>query len=94
LDDISADSEPDPPDTWNPDAGLKPSELDDDDADVKMEVDLPPRADEELSIDMVEMMFNLEGCNERDMEWLPSKEQRKREAKQTGMISSSLMQKS
>jgi len=64
LDDISANSEPDPPDTWNPDVGLKLSELDDDDADVKMEADLPPRADEELSIDMVKMMFDLEGCDE------------------------------
>ena len=58
----------------NPDAGLKPSELDDDDADVEMEADLPPRADEALSIDMVKIMFDLEGCNERDIEWLPPKE--------------------
>jgi hypothetical protein len=78
----------------NPDAGLKPSELDDDNADVEMEADLPAGADEKLSIDMVEIMFNLEGCNERDMEWLPPKEQRKREARQIGMISSSSMQKS
>jgi len=48
----------------NPDVGLKPSELDDDDADVEMEADLPPGADEELSVDMVKMMFDLEGCNE------------------------------
>jgi hypothetical protein len=38
--------------------------LDDDKADVEMEADLPPGADEELSIDMVEMMFNLKGCDE------------------------------
>ena len=48
----------------NPDAGLKLLELDDDDADVEMEADLPPGADEELSIDMVKMMFDLEGCDE------------------------------
>jgi len=74
--------------------GLKPSELDDDaSANVEMEVDLPPRADEELSGDMVNMMFNLEGCNEQDMEWLPLKERRKREARQIGMISSTSTQK-
>jgi hypothetical protein len=78
----------------NPDAGLKLSELDNDDADVEIEADLPPGADEELSIDMVEMMFDLEGCDEQDMEWLPPKERRKRETRQTGMISSSSMQKS
>jgi hypothetical protein len=68
--------------------------LDNDDANVKMEADLPPGADKELSIDIVKMMFNLEGCNEQDIEWLPLKEQRKRKARQTGMISSSSMQKS
>ena len=73
---------------------MKLLKLDDDDADVEMEADLPPGADEELSIDMVEMMFDLEGCDERDIEWLPPKERRKREARQTGMISSSSMQKS
>ena len=66
-DDVGADSESDtnPPRTWDPDVGLKPSELDDDAlADIEMEVDLPPGADEELSSDMVNMMFNLEGCDE------------------------------
>ena len=47
----------------NSDAGLKLSELDNDNADIEMEADLPPGADEELSIDMVKMMFNLEGCD-------------------------------
>jgi hypothetical protein len=97
LDDVGADSESDtnPPRTSDPDAGLKPSELDDDaSADIEMEADLPPGADEELSGGMVDMMFDLEGCNEQDMEWLPPKERRKREARQTGMISSSSMQKS
>ena len=66
-DDVSADSESDtnPPCTWDPDVGLKPSELDNDaSANIEMEVDLPPGADEELSGDMVDMMFDLEGCNE------------------------------
>jgi hypothetical protein len=73
---------------------LKPSELDDDaSADIEMEADLPPGADEELSGGMVDMMFDLEGCNEQDMEWLPPKERRKREARQIGMISSTSTQK-
>jgi len=58
-----------------------------------MEADLPPGADEELSGGMVDMMFDLEGCNEQDMEWLPPKERRKREARQIGMISSTSTQK-
>ena len=67
LDDVGANSESDtnPPHTSDPDAGLKPSELDDDaSADIEMEADLPPGADEELSSDMVNMMFDLEGCDE------------------------------
>jgi len=44
--------------------GLRLSELNNDNADVEMEADLPPGADEKLSIDMDNMMFNLEGCNE------------------------------
>ena len=44
---------------------MKPSELDDDvSANIEMEADLPPRADEELSGKMVDMMFDLEGCDE------------------------------
>jgi hypothetical protein len=39
-------------------------ELDNNNADVEMEADLPSGADEELSIDMVKIMFDLEGCNE------------------------------
>jgi hypothetical protein len=96
LDDVGADSESDtnPPCTWDPDVGLKPLELDDDAlANIKMEADLPPGADEELSSEMVDIMFNLEGYNEQDMEWLPPKEQRKREARKIGMISSASMQK-
>ena len=57
LDDVGTDSESDtnPHHTWDPDAGLKPSELDDDTlADIEMEVDLPPRADEELSGEMAD----------------------------------------
>jgi len=67
LDDVSANSESDtnPPHTWDPNVGLKPSELNNDTlADIEMEADLPPGADEELSSDMVNMMFNLEGCDE------------------------------
>jgi hypothetical protein len=96
LDDVGANSKSDtnPPCTSDPDAGLKPSELDDDaSADIEMEVDLPPGADEKLSSGMVNMMFDLEGCNKQDMEWLPPKERRKREARQIGMISSTSTQK-
>ena len=67
LDDVGADSESDtnPPCTWDPNAGLKPSELNNDLlANIEMEVDLPPGADEELSSEMVDMMFDLKGCNE------------------------------
>jgi hypothetical protein len=73
---------------------LKPSELDNDVlANIEMEADLPSGADEELSSEMVNIMFDLEGCDERDMEWLPLKERRKREARKIGMISSALTQK-
>jgi len=67
LDDVSANSESDtnPPHTCDPNVGLKPSELNNDTlADIEMEADLPPGADEKLSGDMVNMMFNLEGCDE------------------------------
>jgi hypothetical protein len=96
LDNVGADSKSDTnlPHTWDPDAGLKPLELDNDvSANIEMEADLPPGADEELSSEMVDIMFDLEGCDEQDMEWLPLKERRKREARKIGMISSALTQK-
>jgi hypothetical protein len=67
LDDVGANSESDtnPPRTWDPDVGLKPSELDDDAlANIEMEADLPLGADKKLSSEMVDMMFDLKGCNE------------------------------
>jgi hypothetical protein len=73
LDDIDNDSEESDigaPKLWDPHAGLKPLELDGhvSDADMEMEEDLPPRG-EEVRTSMVEMMVNLEQCN--DGEWLP-----------------------
>ncbi len=56
---------------WDPYAGLKPSERDDRalDADIEIEDDLPPGGDQEVSTAIVNMMVDLEECNDR--EWLP-----------------------
>ena len=64
---------------WDPFAGLKPSALDDRglDADVKMEADLPYKAESEVSSVMVDMMIGLDDCDARDIDWLPLREQRK-----------------
>jgi hypothetical protein len=50
---------------------LKPSERDDlaSDASIKVEDDLPLGGDEEVSAAMVNMMVDLEECE--DGEWLP-----------------------
>jgi hypothetical protein len=89
LDDIDNDSEESDtgaPELWDPHAGLKPSELDGhvSDADMEMEEDLPPGG-EEVHTSMVEMMVDLEQCD--DGEWLPPR-LRKRTTRKTGMISS------
>jgi hypothetical protein len=46
---------------WDPHAGLKPSERDDlaSDASIKVEDDLPPGGDEEVSAAMVNMMVDV-----------------------------------
>ena len=89
--DVDLDSESDTgvPGSWDPHAGLKPSEMDDQasDADVKMESELPPGGEEVVNAAMVKLMIDLEGCDEPDEEWLPPREKRKVMARKTGMIS-------
>jgi hypothetical protein len=74
---------------------LKPSPLDDraSDADIEMEDDLPYGADIELSGTMVDMMVDLDDGDTRDSEWLPLREQRKLDARKTGLISFAARQK-
>jgi hypothetical protein len=87
--DVDSESDTGAPDSWDPHAGLKPSEMDGcaSDADVEMEDELPPGGEEEVNAAMVELMIKLEGCDERDEEWLPPKEKRKVMARKKGMIS-------
>ena len=56
---------------WDPHASLKPLVVDNQalDADIELEDDLPPRGDKKVSTSMVNMMDNLEECE--DGEWLP-----------------------
>jgi hypothetical protein len=73
---------------WDPHASLKPSERDDcaSDANIKMEDDLPPGGDKEVSTAMVKMMVDLEECE--DGEWLPPRLRKKIKARKIGIISS------
>jgi len=89
--DVDLDSESDTgvPSSWDPHAGLKPSEMDDQasDADVEMESELLPGEEEVVNTAMVKLMINLEGCGKPDEKWLPPREKRKVMARKTGMIS-------
>jgi hypothetical protein len=95
--DVDLDSESDTgtPSSWDPHAGLKPSEMDDQalDADVEMESELLPGGEEVVNTAMVKLMIDLKGCNEPDEEWLPPREKRKVMARNTGMISFTLRPK-
>lgn len=77
------------PDVWDPHTGLKPSALDGcaSDADVEMEESVPYEAQSEVSGIMVDMMVGLDDGDAQDADWLPSKEQIKLNARNTGMIS-------
>jgi hypothetical protein len=77
-------------DGWDPHMGLKPLALDDCglDADIKMEDNLPYRAEDKVSSVMVDMMVNLNNGNAQDMDWLPPREKWKLAARKTGIISS------
>jgi hypothetical protein len=74
---------------WDPHTGLKPSELDGyaSDGDLMMGNDLPSDAENEAVDLMVEMMRDLDDNDPHDTEWLPAYEQRKLEARKTGMLS-------
>jgi len=86
IDNDSEESDTSTPKLWDPYACLKPSELDGyvSDADMEMEEDLPSGG-EEVRASMVEMIVDLEQCN--DGEWLPPRLQ-KRTTRKTGIISS------
>ncbi len=87
--DVDSESDTGTPDLWDPHVGLKPSELDGCalDASVEMESELPLGGEEEVNAAMVDLMIDLEGCDERDEEWLPPREKRKLMARKRGMIS-------
>jgi hypothetical protein len=85
---VDLESDTSMPSSWNPHAGLKPSEMDNQasNADVKMESELLPGGEEEVNTAMVNLMIDLEG-DKRDEEWLPLREKRKLMARKKGMIS-------
>jgi len=51
---------------------------------VEIEDDLPYGGARELNSAMVDMMLDLGDYDERDLDWLPPKEQRKLEARKKG----------
>jgi hypothetical protein len=69
------------PKSWDPHAGLKPSEVDNyaSDGDLEPEsVDaLPYDADNEVNGAMVDMMVDNDEWDTRDLEWLPLSARRK-----------------
>ena len=67
---------------------MKPSERDNLalDTSIKVEDDLPPGGDEEVSAAMVNMMVDLKECE--DGEWLPPRLRKKIKARKIGIISS------
>ena len=69
------------PESWNPHAGLKPSEVDGcaSDGDLEPEsVDaFPYDTDDEVNGAMVDMMVDNDEWDMRDLEWLPQNAQRK-----------------
>jgi hypothetical protein len=75
------------PESWDPHAGLKPSEVDGDgsDGDLESEDTLPYGAEDKVNGEMVDMMIDNEGWDGRDGEWLPPNEQRKQAARKKGM---------
>ena len=87
--DVDSESDTGASDSWDPHSGLKPSKMDGCalDANVEMEDELPSEGEEEVNAAMVNLMIDLEGCDERDKEWLPPREKRKLMARKRGMIS-------
>jgi hypothetical protein len=71
---------------WDPHAGLKPSKRDGraSDGEVEIKDDLPYGGKKEVNGAMVDMMLELDDYDDRDIEWLPPKEQRKLEARKKG----------
>ena len=67
---------------------MKPSERDDlaSDGSIKVEDDLPPEGDEEVSAAMVNIMVDLE--EHEDGEWLPPRLRKRVKARKKGIISS------
>jgi hypothetical protein len=86
VDDDDDPSDTGNPELWDPHAGLKPSRLDGcaSDGEVEIKDDLPYGGARELNSAMVDMMLNLGDYDERDLDWLPPKEQRKLEARKKG----------
>jgi len=86
VDDDDDPSDTGNPELWDPHAGLKPSRLDGcaSDGEVEIEDDLPYGGARELNGAMVDMMLDLGDYDERDLDWLPPKEQRKLEARKKG----------
>jgi len=64
------------PESWDPHAGLKPSEVDGyaSDSDLEPEDALPYGAENEVNGEMVDMMVDNEEWDGRDKEWLPPNE--------------------
>jgi hypothetical protein len=86
VDDDDVPSDTGDPKLWDPHAGLKPSKHDGcaSDGEVEIEDDLPYGGAREVNGAMVDMMLDLGNYDERDVEWLPPKEQRKLEARKKG----------
>jgi hypothetical protein len=78
--------------------GLKPMPLDEValneasdevalDEEGEIESDVPYGAEKEVNGPMINMMVELGDCDERNMEWLPAKEQKKVMARKKGAVS-------
>ena len=86
VDDDDVPSDTGDPKLWDPHAGLKPSEHDGCvlDGEVEIDDDLPYGGAREVNGAMVDMMLDLGNYDERDVKWLPPKQQRKLEARKKG----------
>jgi len=75
------------PNLWDAHAGLKPSEVDGcaSDGDLESDDALPYGAENKVNGAMVDMMVDLDEWDARDVEWLPSNEQRKLAIRKKGM---------